>query len=127
MASDREQDVIGTLRALIVFMCVLGALAGLLARPAFQLFVIAFFLPAAWVYWRPRWLQILVWAAWSFVLMIVGVILSIGATTISMSTTLMVGALLVLALLPAVRSTHKQPRLPSPPRAKIPGARVVRK
>jgi len=116
------------LRVVVATTLALGALAFALGGDRFRIFALLFYVPAAWVYWRPRWGQILVWIMWTTTLAMVPVLLVVDrlhelrvAPVYLMSIVLV----LIVVVMPIVRLMAKTPR--DPRETKIPVARVVRR
>jgi hypothetical protein len=129
MASDpREAQVVRTLRVIIAITVVLGVLAVALGSGFFAVFAIAFYAPAAWVYWRPRWGQIVIWIMWTTTLAMIPVFRVLDRLdTLRVAPGYLMGIVLVLivCVMPLVRVMNKPPRIPR--EVKIPVARVVRR
>ena len=129
MASDlREARVVRTLRVIIGVTIALGVLAFLFGGMAFGIFALLFYAPAGWVYWRPRWPQIVVWIMWTTTLAMVPVLWVVDQLhqlRVAPAYLMAIVLVLIVCVMPVVRLTNKTPR--DPREAKIPSARVVRR
>ena len=125
-AQIRERTVVGMLRGLTLVIASIGIFAMALDRH-YAVFVGMFMVPATWVYWRPRWGQIVAWMMWCVPLVMLGLMLHIGhMERLGTPSAWLSGAavLLVLVGLPLVRRLHRAPRMPR--NTRLPQARVVR-
>jgi hypothetical protein len=128
MASDadmRDHNVVRVLRGLIVVTCLLGMLAVMLDRH-YAAFIGTLLVPAGWVYWRPRWAQLVTWSMWLVPPVMTGVIMHIDRTeqlwTPSGFLTFAI-VVLVIVVMPLVRLRSRGVRQQ---RSNLPEARVVR-
>ncbi len=118
------------LRAAILVIVALGVVAGFDPHGYRRAFVIAFNLPAAWTYVRPRWPLILIWIMWAVTGAMLAVILALGERgpiLASWSHWLMAAATVLLCVgLPIVRLTQGDSRRARERagKARIPVARV---
>lgn len=123
-SSDEQAD--RRLRAVILVILALGVVAGFNPHGYMRAFVIAFNLPAAWTYVRPRWPLILIWIMWSVTWVMLAMILALGdkgPVLATWSHWLMAAATVLLCVvLPLVRLTHG--RKARGRRSRIPEARV---
>jgi hypothetical protein len=122
----REREIALRLRAVIAVAVVIGIVAALLDPKHDGPLVGALFVPAAWVCWRPRWGQIVVWGMWLVPIVMMLVLVNVGrASHVKTPTLLLVGmvAVLVIIVMPLVRLGHRAPPLRS---SKVPPARVVK-
>lgn len=129
MASDddvREANAVRVLRGLIVVIVLVGALAILLER-RYTMLVGAILLPSGWVYWRPRWGQLVLWCMWTLPWFMLGALLHadhperLGTPSGFLAGSI---AILIIAVLPLVRQAYRA-RRPTK-RSRLPRARVVR-
>lgn len=129
MRSD-ERQAVTRLRAVILVILALAAIAGFNPHGFMRAFVIAFCLPAAWTYVRPRWPLILIWIMWSVTWVMLAVIIALGdrgPVLATWSHWLMAAATAILCVvLPLVRLTHGDSRRPRAlgGSSRIPEARI---
>jgi hypothetical protein len=125
-----ERQAVTRLRAVILVILALGVIAGFQPHGYMRAFVIAFNLPAAWTYVRPRWPLILIWIMWSVTWVMLAVIIGLGdrgPVLATWSHWLMAAATLILCVvLPLVRLTQGESRRPRARAGsiRIPEARV---
>ena len=113
------------LRAIIIATFAIGIAATLPDR-RLLLFMAPLFVPAGWVYWRPRPGQIAFWAMWAVPVAMLAVVARIDRLQLTWGSAL--AALVttsIVVVLPVVRSGYKPPALPR--EGKLPPARVVRR
>ncbi|HEY5927395.1 MAG TPA: hypothetical protein VIV11_37180 [Kofleriaceae bacterium] len=128
MASDpdeREANVATAVRRLIILTLMFGMVAVLLDR-RYALFTGVLFVPAGWVFWRPRPGQVALWAMWMVPLVMLGVIVKADRLSVlAVPSAILIGAIavIVIVVLPIVRRSHRAPRVR---RSALPKARVIR-
>ncbi len=129
MASDddiREANAVRVLRGLIVVIVLVGALAIVLER-RHTIFIGAILLPSGWVYWRPRWPQLVLWCMWTLPLFMLGAVLHADhPERLGTPSSFLAGSIviLIIVVLPLVRQAYRAPRPTK--RSRLPRARVVR-
>ncbi len=129
MAGDRdvrEANVVRVLRGLVVVTCCLGLLATMLDR-RYVVIVGAVLVPSGWVYWRPRWGQVVLWAMWTIQFVMLGLMLEIDhLARLATPSAMLLGSIttLIVIVMPLVRRTNRQPVEKRSPN--LPQARVVR-
>jgi hypothetical protein len=100
----------------------------LIGESGVRFFVICFYLPAAWVYARPRWPMITIWIMWAVTWGMLATMLALGGKPELLeppSHWLMAGAAFLLCVVvPLVRLGHRSPALPRPGSSRIPEARI---
>jgi len=128
MADDaeiREANVVRVLRGLTVVTAALALLAVAFDR-YYVIFVAGLIVPSSWMYWRPRWGQLVAWMMWMVPLVMLGLLIHIDhLARIATTSTWLVGCAtaLIMIVMPLVRMSNKPPRVK---RTKLPSARVVR-
>ena len=123
---SRERNVVSMLRGLTLVIAVTGVLAVLLDN-RYAVFVGAFLVPSTWVFWRPRWGQIVAWIMWCVPLVMLALLLLIGHMhQLRTPSAWLSGVAVLLAVvgLPLVRRLHRAPRMPR--NTRLPQARVIR-
>jgi hypothetical protein len=123
----REREIVWRLRAVIAAAQVVAIVAMLVGNAYDLLLVAALFVPAPWVFWRPRWGQIMVWIMWAVPVLMLSLLISLDRTPVMTASHALVGIVvaLVVVVLPFVRRGHRPP--PMPRNLWIPEARLVRR
>ena len=125
-AEAREADVVRVLRALTVVTAALALLAVAFDRH-YLIFAAGMIVPSSWMYWRPRWGQLVAWMMWMVPLVMLGLLIHVDhMERIATPSTWLIGGAtaLIMIVMPLVRISNKPPRAK---RSKLPSARVVRK
>ena len=129
MESDpREAEIVLRVRACVIVAAIIGLAAVLVDYRQNAVLVGALFAPGGWVFARPRWGRIVMWAMWIVPIVMLIALVNVERFDRFMAPTgILVGlvSILVLAVIPLIRRGHRAPPLPRP--SKIPSARLVKR
>lgn len=129
MASDpREAETVLRVRATVVVAVIIGIATVLVEPKQNGFFMACLFAPAGWVFMRPRWGRIVMWAMWIVPIVMLLALVNVQRFAQFMAPTgILVGmiATLVIVVIPLVRRGHRQPPLPRS--SNLPHARMVKR
>ena|SRR5687767_14241547 len=131
MASDpREAEIALRVRATVVVAAIIGIATVLVEPRQNGFFMAVLFAPAGWVFMRPRWGRIVMWAMWIVPIVMLLALINVERFAQFVAPTgILVGmiSVLVLVVIPLVRRGYRQPPLPMSRQSNLPAARMVKR